>query len=109
MLSLTSMLREKEFYTHAVKLEGQNSFAVTIKSAITREAMERLNKSKAEQLLPKKWLTPERVADYFAESLSYAIIEWVKDDMQVPLNELVDIIIYVANHSLGDIIANLYR
>ncbi len=109
MLSLTSMLREKEFYTHAVKLEGQNSFAVTIKSAITREAMERLNKSKAQKLLPKKWLTPERVADYFAESLSYAIIEWVKDDMQVPLNELVDIIIYVANHSLGDIIANLYR
>jgi hypothetical protein len=62
-----------------------------------------------EALLPKKWLTPERVADYFAESLSYVIIEWVKDEMRVPMNELVDTIIYVVRHSLGDIIANLYQ
>ncbi len=108
-LSLTSMLKEKEFYTHAVKLEGQNSFAITFKTSITQLALERLDKRRVEALLPKKWLTPERVADYFAESLSYVIIEWVKDEMRVPMNELVDTIIYVVRHSLGDIIANLYQ
>ena len=53
--------------------------------------------------------TAERVADYFSAALCYAVIEWVKDDMRVPMNELVDIFIYIASHSLTEIISNLYQ
>ncbi|MGN0242265.1 MAG: TetR/AcrR family transcriptional regulator C-terminal domain-containing protein [Candidatus Weimeria sp.] len=109
VLALTTMEKEKAFYTKAVYLEGQNSFADTLKKAIAELALSRLNKKKINELLPKKWLTAEIVADYFSEALCYAIIEWVKDDMRVPMNELVDIFIYVGTHSLVDIIGNLYK
>lgn len=110
ILPLTTMEKDKAFYTRAVNLEGQNSFQDTLKKAIAEMALSRLNRKKIDALLPyKNWLTAERVADYFSAALCYAIIEWVKDDMRVPMNELVDIFIYVASHSLTDIISNLYQ
>ena len=110
ILPLTTMEKDKAFYTRAVNLEGQNSFSETLKKAIAEMALSRLNRKKIDELLPyKDWLTAERVADYFSAALCYAIIEWVKDDMRVPMNELVDIFIYVASHSLTEIISNLYQ
>ncbi|MBQ1843316.1 MAG: TetR/AcrR family transcriptional regulator C-terminal domain-containing protein [Lachnospiraceae bacterium] len=110
ILPLTTMEKDKAFYTRAVNLEGQNSFSETLKKAIAEMALSRLNRKKIDELLPyKDWLTAERVADYFSATLCYAVIEWVKDDMRVPMNELVDIFIYVASHSLTDIISNLYQ
>lgn len=110
ILPLTTMEKEKEFYTRAVNLEGQNSFSETLRKAISEMSLKRLNRKKIEELLPyKKWLTAERVADYFSAALCYAVIEWVKDDMRVPMNELVDIFIYIASHSLTEIISNLYQ
>lgn len=110
ILPLTTMEKDKAFYARAVNLEGQNSFAETLKKAVAEMALSRLNRKKIDELLPyKKWLTAERVADYFSEALCYAIIEWVRDDMRVPMNELVDIFIYVASHSLMDILSNLYH
>ena len=110
ILPLATMEKDKAFYTRAVNLEGQNSFSETLKKAIAEMALSRLNRKKIDELLPyKDWLTAERVADYFSATLCYAVIEWVKDDMRVPMNELVDIFIYVASHSLTDIISNLYQ
>lgn len=110
ILPLTTMEKDKAFYTRAVSLEGQNSFEDTLKKSIAQMALSRLNRKKIDELLPyKDWLTAERVADYFSAALCYAIIEWVKDDMRVPMNELVDIFIYVASHSLTEIISNLYQ
>ncbi|MDD6428704.1 TetR/AcrR family transcriptional regulator C-terminal domain-containing protein [Candidatus Weimeria sp. HCP3S3_B5] len=110
ILPLTTMEKDKEFYTRAVNLEGQNSFSETLRKAISEMSLKRLNRKKIEELLPyKKWLTAERVADYFSAALCYAVIEWVKDDMRVPMNELVDIFIYIASHSLTEIISNLYQ
>ena len=110
ILPLTTMEKDKAFYTRAVNLEGQNSFSEALKKAIAEMALSRLNRKKIDELLPyKDWLTAERVADYFSATLCYAVIEWVKDDMRVPMNELVDIFIYVASHSLTDIISNLYQ
>ena len=110
ILPLTTMEKDKAFYTRAVNLVGQNSFSETLKKAIAEMALSRLNRKKIDELLPyKDWLTAERVADYFSATLCYAVIEWVKDDMRVPMNELVDIFIYVASHSLTDIISNLYQ
>ena len=110
ILPLTTMEKDKAFYTRAVNLEGQNSFSETLKKSIAEMALSRLNRKKIDELLPyKDWLTAERVADYFSATLCYAVIEWVKDDMRVPMNELVDIFIYVASHSLTDIISNLYQ
>lgn len=110
ILPLTTMEKDKAFYTRAVNLEGQNSFSETLKKSIAEMALSRLNRKKIDELLPyKDWMTAERVADYFSATLCYAVIEWVKDDMRVPMNELVDIFIYVASHSLTDIISNLYQ
>ncbi|MCI7468492.1 MAG: TetR/AcrR family transcriptional regulator C-terminal domain-containing protein [Lachnospiraceae bacterium] len=110
ILPLTTMEKDKAFYTRAVNLEGQNSFSETLKKSIAEMALSRLNRKKIDELLPyKDWLTAERVADYFSATLCYAVIEWVKGDMRVPMNELVDIFIYVASHSLTDIISNLYQ
>ena len=57
ILPLTTMEKDKEFYTRAVNLEGQNSFSETLRKAISEMSLKRLNRKKIEELLPyKKWL-----------------------------------------------------
>lgn len=46
ILPLTTMEKDKEFYTRAVNLEGQNSFSETLRKAISEMSLKRLNRKK---------------------------------------------------------------
>lgn len=103
--ALSTMLKEKTFYLKAVKLEGQNSFNEVLHNAVSKLILEYLTEEEVAKKLPYEWLTPERAADFFAESLCYAVIEWIQTGMEIPMNEIVETFIYMTYHSIVDMIS----
>lgn len=107
MLLFRQVEKEKDFYMQASRLEGQNSFDSIVKNCITKElvkVMEARTKGKGQKYM---WLTPERLAQYYAQSMSYVVITWVRSGMTITAKELSEIYSYVIKRSMDDIIDEL--
>lgn len=98
-LSLNKMQEDDLFYQNAVRLEGQNSFAEILQTSILNIILNFLNEKTLKIKMPYAWMTPERIAKFYAGTLELVITEWVRDGMDVPIDELVDVFIYMVNHS----------
>lgn len=104
-VGLKELHKSKKFYAAAVRLEGQNSFYEVLQQNIGN--MFRLIIGANNVELPYQWLTVDRLIDVYAQSLSYVVTEWIKDDMNVPEEELVDSVLYVINHSSVDMFKDI--
>lgn len=102
--ALKKMEREKEFYVKAVKLEGQNSFKEILVQKVTDLILCRLDAERIQQKIVYPWLTSKRTADFFANTVCYAVIEWVEDGMQVPIEDVVNVFVFLMVHSIVDMI-----
>ena len=103
VLIFTNMQKEKEFYTHVARMEGQNSFASTVRQLIAETIEEYFMSSEFGKHEKYNWLTAGWVADYYAMSLTYILMSWIEKGMSVSPEEMVDIYEYVAAHSLIDL------
>ena len=102
MFMFTALLKNKEFYSHVARTQGQNSFASTVQQLISETIEEHFisiefGRDKKHSLLSAKW-----ISDYYAMSLTYILMSWIEKDMEVPPEEMVEIYEYVAAHSLID-------
>ena len=94
VLLFSNIEKEKEFYQKASRLEGQNSFESIERSAATKK--------------PKYvWLTPERIAAYYAQSMCYIVMNWIQSGMTISARELAEIYDYIIKRSMEDILAEL--
>ena len=100
-LFLTNMMREQEFYTQAVKMEGQNSFCELTEDCL-RELLSEILQGKMQGNAEFPWISEEIVARYYAQSMCHIIFTWVETGMLVPPTEMVRIHNYLLTHSLGD-------
>ncbi len=96
---LNAMLGEKEFYMKAVNLTGQNSFEEIFRTCITELILDHVTTIATEKVGPYSWLTPQFLADMYAQNLSYTILEWARNGMHIPPKELADVIVYTLNHT----------
>lgn len=104
VLLFSSIEKDRDFYMQAVKLEGQNSFESIAKSCVKEILLEIIEKS-AKNKIPKfHWLTPERIADYYAQSMCSIVISWIKSGMTVSPKELAEIYEYVMKTSIDDVL-----
>ncbi len=108
-MALKTMHESKAFYRNAIRLEGQNSFREVLQQALQRVFMAILDGIDVHDKLPYRWLTLERLTDVYAESVSYVVTEWIRDDMNVPEEELIDSVMYVLNHSSVGMLEELRR
>ena len=53
------------------------------------------------------WLTPERIAAYYAQSMCYVVITWIKSGMTISSRELAEIYNYMIKRSMTDILSEL--
>ena len=53
------------------------------------------------------WLTPERIAAYYAQSMCYVVITWIKSGMTISSKELAEIYNYMIKRSMTDILTEL--
>jgi probable dihydroxyacetone kinase regulator len=105
--ALKKMESEKEFYIKAVKLEGQNSFKEILVQKVTDLILSRLDGERIQKKIVYPWLTSKRTATFFASTVCYAVVEWVEDDMRVPIEDVVYVFVFLMVHSIVDMIEML--
>lgn len=103
-LIFTAIQKDKEFYIRACRLEGQNSFENTVRNCIQKILME-IMKDHAVFRAPKNlWITPEHIAKYYAQSMCYVVVTWIRDAMPIPPKEMVAAYDYIIRHSMQDVL-----
>lgn len=99
--------KEKEFYTKVSRLEGQNSF-YSISRHCMQSLLEEVCVEHSERKQPKyEWLTPERLAQYYGQSMVFILIEWIQSGMTISAEDLAELYQYVMSHSLEDALKDL--
>lgn len=102
--ALTSMEKERDFYIQAVHLTGQNSFSDILKKAIRTLLLKFLSEDTIEKKRDYPWLTSQKIADFYAESISYVITSWANEGMKIPEAELADSFVFLYSHSIFEVI-----
>lgn len=101
---LTSMEREKGFYCKASRLEGQNSFPEILKKKVSAAVQKYFDVDKIKEQVPFSWLTTELIADFYAEAICYVAIDWARDGMTIPIQELTEVYLILIQKSVIDIL-----
>lgn len=107
LILFTNIEKDKEFYKKACRLEGQNSFESIAKSCVERVFLKIIRESGAGKTPKYVWLTPERIAEYYAQSMCYVVIRWIQSGMTIPAKELIEIYDYMIKRSMDDILKEL--
>lgn len=106
-LIFTSVKKEGEFYQRAVRLEGQNSFEEIIRRCIEDALLEVIHGKEHAGGKRHPWLTPEHIAQYYAQSMCFVVVSWIKSGMTVEPQEIIDIYNYIITRSMMDVIEEL--
>ena len=106
-LIFTNVENEKEFYMHAARLEGQNSFASIVQKLIEERLKEYIISKCGEDGHFRKWMTPDMLAEYYARSIRFITVKWILTDMIIPPSELAALCETVFESNLDEIIGQM--
>ena len=101
--------KEKEFYSKAVKLEGQNSFGSIAQQSVEQILRKVFEEGAAGKKQKYIWLTPERISEYYAQSMCYVVISWIKTGMTISAKELAEVYNYIIKRSMDDILEEMKK
>ncbi len=109
-LLLSSAKNEWEFYSHAVWIEGQNSF-----ESITRQEvinlllgiMEEKSGGGQKEYYKYSWLTREAVAEFYAQSICYMAISWIRRDFLITPKEVSEIYDFLTHHNMLEVLESV--
>lgn len=105
ILLFSGIEREKEFYARASRLEGQNSFGSILKKSIKDILLQIIEEKGVKKARKYEWLTPDLIADYYAQSLCFCVMTWIQGGMTVSSKEIAEIYNYIIRRSLDDVIS----
>jgi probable dihydroxyacetone kinase regulator len=107
-LLFSAIKNEKEFYKHAVKIEGQNSFEKIARDQVTQLLLQVIEEKHSSVMHSKyKWLSADVIATYYGQAMVYVAIEWIRTDFMIQPKELSEIYEYISTHSMMDLIEEL--
>ena len=104
LLLFMNIEKEREFHKQTVRLEGQNSFESIARECVKEILLEIIEKNSVRKIPKCRWLTPERIAEYYAQSMCSVVIVWIKSGMTISAKELVEIYEYMMEHSIAEIL-----
>ena len=104
VLIFSNMKKDREFYMRVAEMEGQNSFSEIVESALRGLLFSILDENRTKKSFAFKWLEPEYLARYYAQAMTYVVVNWVRMGMTVEPEEMAMIYEYMASRSLFDII-----
>ena len=107
VLLFTNIEKDSEFYSRAIKLEGQNSFGEIAQSCVEKILLKVIDGVHTGKKQKYSWLTPKRIAEYYAQSMCYVVITWIQSGMTISPKELAEIYDYIIKRSMDDIIAEI--
>lgn len=107
-LLFSNIKNEKEFYQNAVRIEGQNSFESVARQEVTELLLEVIDEKHKGSHYRYKWLSRENIAAYYAQSMCYVAISWIKGSFMVTPRELAEIYGYLTKSSMLEVLAEFH-
>lgn len=107
VLMFTTIEKEKEFYCRAVKLEGQNSFESIVKRCILETLFEALGARESTKKHKHSWLNAKNVAEFYAQSMCFVVIDWIKSGMSITPREITDAYNYIMSTPMNEVLKEL--
>lgn len=109
LLIFKNLEKEKSFYRKLSYMEGQNSFEEIVQRSIRNALLTHMEKNIVEQtrqVLKKHfgWLSLEQIADYYASSMTFIVINWIKAEIEVTPEQVTEITGMMFQLSLKDVI-----
>jgi hypothetical protein len=49
-------------------------------------------------------MTPDMIAEYYAQSMTFVVMTWIRRDMVVPPEEMAKVYQYIVHRSMDDVI-----
>ena len=108
ILIFHNMRKEKDFYMHASKLEGQNSFRGMIEQGIQLVLGSMIVDQMGSKKPINRWLTPEHLAEYYSQSITYVLMTWIQGGMEMPPEELAQVYDFIISRSLSDVLEDMW-
>ncbi len=105
ILIFTNMRKEKEFYTRVEKLTGQNSFSEIVTRCAEELILDLLHErgvTGSRESFP--YMTPEYMARYYANSMCYVLMDWIRSGMETSPEDMSIIYAYLGSHSIQDLL-----
>ena len=103
MFLFTAILKNKEFYSHVARLQGQNSFSSIIHQLIAESIEEYLSPRFKGKSGKYPWLTGKWLADYYSQDMTFILMSWIGQDMKVAPEDMVDMCSFISKHSMIDL------
>lgn len=102
-LLFSSIKKEREFYERAVRIEGQNSFESIAIQEVKKLLLEVMESLYGRNHYRYVWLSRDVIAEYYAQSMCYVAITWIKQDFMIEPRELSEIYDHLTKSSMVDI------
>lgn len=103
VLIFANMKKDREFYMHVVNMKGQNSFEEIVDSAISSLLLSILEENWEGRELAYRWMEPKYIAKYYAKAMTYMVVQWIGQGMNLEPEEMGAVYEYMAYRSLWDI------
>ena len=108
VLIFSNLQRDRAFYMRAVKIEGQNSFSGIVMDCAYELVLDMFRERGTGQGHPAHpWMNPENLARYYANSMSYVVLEWIRAGMTIPPEEIATVYEYIGTRSMWEILEEL--
>ena len=105
-LLFSSMQNERAFYERAVCIE-QNSFESIARSEVSKLLLEIIDQKKQGKSHKYAWLDRQIIAEYYANSMCYVAIAWIKRDYMISPKDLSEVYKYLTKSSMMDVLNEL--
>ncbi len=108
LLRIFERLQEnKKFYKKVVRLEGQHSCENIARQFIKEILYTFINEQTSEKKLAKRGLTTSLMAEYYAQSVAFLVIQWIKLDMSIAPEQMAELFEYITTHSMDEVIVEM--
>ena len=107
VLCFPTLKKKRSFIRRRAVWRDKNSFESIAQSCIMKVFLRVFERSAATKKPKYVWLTPERIAAYYAQSMCYIVMNWIQSGMTISARELAEIYDYIIKRSMEDILAEL--
>lgn len=106
LLLFSSIEKDKVFYIKISHMEGQNSFFEIFKNGVKKMLLEVIQEPGKDWLEKSRrqhtCMTPDLIAAYYAQSISFFVYSWIERNMDISSEELAQVTNYLMQKSLID-------
>ena len=106
-LLFSNIAKDKPFYEKIVRMDGVITFDDIAHKCVKELLLAIITELMYGKETKHRWLTPEIIADYYAQSMCFAAEEWIRTGMVIPPREMAEAYQYIISRSMMDVINEL--